>query len=112
MKPIPATGDEASGHGWRSAVTGGAASAAAEGNGEAVDFRAPVTRCENDVRGKVPATSGHTISKPVRAQRVLTMIQTRTAEVAATATGRRRRAPVARPIARSGNRSGQRRCQK
>jgi hypothetical protein len=35
-----------------------------EGNGAAVDFRAPVTRCENDVRGTVPATSGHSTASP------------------------------------------------
>ena len=54
---------EPRGTGGRPAVTGAAASADAQGNGAAVDFRAPVTRCGGDVRAL--SQSGRPSSRPI-----------------------------------------------
>src|SRR5690606_18221418 len=67
--PVPATGDGASGHGWApGSHRGRRPLPAAEATAlRAVDFRAPMTRCEND--GAPPLPVGQAVAATRRERR-------------------------------------------
>ena len=61
---LPASGFGVSGRGGVPGSHRSRSEAQAKGNGGAVDFRGAVARCDDDARGTVAATSGHSFRRP------------------------------------------------